>query len=69
MFMIVWMSGQVVFTSEHQLESNQSSWVLYLITVAGFMWEDAVETKAFMSIGIFRDEAESMGLSLSHHRL
>ena len=28
----------------------------------------AVETKAFQIIGISRDEAESLGLSLSHHR-
>ena len=29
---------------------------------------DAVETKAFNIIGISRDEAESMGLSLRHRR-
>ena len=29
---------------------------------------DAVETKAFMIIGISHDEAESMGLSLRHRR-
>ena len=28
----------------------------------------AVETKAFRIVGISRDEAESLGLSLSHHR-
>ena len=30
---------------------------------------DAVETKDFRIIGISRDEAESLGLSLSHRRL
>ena len=29
---------------------------------------DAVETKAFRIIGISHDEAEPLGLSLSHHR-
>ena len=29
----------------------------------------AVETKAFRIVGISRDEAETLGLSLSHHRL
>ena len=46
------------------LSSTKAGWLTCLTPCT----LDAVEIKAFKICGIFHDEAESMGLSISHHR-
>ena len=66
------------FLGTPELLTTNKAFVRSLMEYSSFLWAGApashlsrlhaVETKAFRIIGISRDEAESLGLSLSQHR-
>ena len=66
------------FLGTPELQTTYKAFICSLMEYCSPLWGgapasqlarlDAVETKAFRIIGISRDEAESLGLSLSHQR-